>query len=100
MSTGSHTLRLQASESAFPKGCYRMTGPGTAEYEPLAPRAKRAPSAYNRFVREQMLTYQFPAHFDQKQKMREIVMSFRCVRIERDSAAVTFFSSCAISLGF
>ena len=55
-----------------PKGCYRMTGPGTAEYEPPAPRAKRAPSAYNRFVREQMLTYQFPAHFDQKQKMREI----------------------------
>ena len=38
-----------------PKGCYRMTGPGTAEYEPPAPRAKRAPSAYNRFVREQML---------------------------------------------
>eukprot|EP01046_Picozoa_sp_COSAG06_P028646 COSAG06_NODE_2596_length_6606_cov_2.954818_5_plen_389_part_00 len=55
-----------------PKGCYRMTGPGTSEYEPPAPRAKRAPSAYNKFVREQMLTYQFPPAFDQKQKMKEI----------------------------
>ena len=33
---------------------------------------KRPPSAYNRFVREHMLTYQFPADTSQKQKMGEI----------------------------
>ena len=55
-----------------PKRCYKMTGPGTSEYETPVKRAKRAPSAYNRFVREHMLTYQFPAGTSQKGKMGEI----------------------------
>ena len=55
-----------------PKRCYNMTGPGTAEYKAPAQKSKRAPSAYNRFVREYMLTYQFPAGTSQKQKMGEI----------------------------
>jgi len=55
-----------------PKGCYRMTGPGTAEYTAPVAKAKRAPSAYNKFVREHMLTYQFPSGTTQKGKMAEI----------------------------
>jgi len=55
-----------------PKGCYRMRGPGTVDYEAPKPRKKRAPSAFNRFVQEHMLTYQFPAHFSQTDKMKEI----------------------------
>jgi len=55
-----------------PKRCYKMTGPGTTEYTAPVAKAKRPPSAYNRFVREHMLTYQFPADTSQKQKMGEI----------------------------
>ena len=55
-----------------PKGCYKMRGPGTVDYEAPKPRTKRAPSVFNRFVKEHMLTYQFPAHFSQTDKMKEI----------------------------
>ena len=40
-----------------PKRCYKMTGPGTSEYTAPAPKTKRPPSRFNRFVREHMLTY-------------------------------------------
>ena len=30
-----------------PKGCYKMRGPGTVDYEAPKPRKKRAPSAFN-----------------------------------------------------
>ena len=60
-----------------PKRCYKMTGPGTTEYTAPAQKAKRPPSAYNRFVREHMLTYQFPADTSQKQKMAKIGQLWR-----------------------
>ena len=50
------------------KGCRRKTGPGQAEYD-TAPGKKRAPSAYNKFVREMMLTYDFDGGTTQKEKM-------------------------------
>ena len=50
------------------KGCKRKAGPGQAEYD-ATPGKKRAPSAYNKFVREHMLTYQFPRGTTQKEKM-------------------------------
>ena len=50
------------------KGCKRKAGPGQAEYD-ATPGKKRAPSAYNKFVREHMLTYQFPGGTTQKEKM-------------------------------
>ena len=53
------------------KGCKRKTGPGSAEYD-ATPGKKRAPSAYNKFVREMMLTYQFPSGTTQKGKMKEV----------------------------
>ena len=61
-------------KKSVPKRCYNMTGPGTAAYglPKATAKTKRAPSAYNRFVREHMLTYQFPAGTSQKQKMGEI----------------------------
>eukprot|EP01043_Picozoa_sp_COSAG02_P025226 COSAG02_NODE_1410_length_12758_cov_67.963504_3_plen_534_part_00 len=63
----------QATEKRrIPKGCYKMRGPGNVDYEPPKPRKKRAPSAFNKFVKEHMLTYQFPSHFSQTDKMKEI----------------------------
>eukprot|EP01043_Picozoa_sp_COSAG02_P054388 COSAG02_NODE_6151_length_3765_cov_4.774141_3_plen_225_part_00 len=38
----------------------------------LRPRAKRPLSAYQTFVKEMLLTYNFPGDMDQKQKMREV----------------------------
>eukprot|EP01044_Picomonas_judraskeda_P004102 COSAG03_NODE_354_length_8654_cov_21.040678_5_plen_388_part_00 len=63
----------QATETKrIPKGCYKMRGPGTTDYETPKPREKREPSAFNKFVQEHMLTYQFPSHFSQTDKMKEI----------------------------
>ena len=49
----------------------RKTGPGSAEYD-ATPGKKRAPSAYSKFVREMMLTYQFRSGTTQKGKMKEV----------------------------
>ena len=50
------------------KGCRGKAGPGQDLYDGR-PAQKRPPSAYNKFVRENMLSYQFPGGTTQKQKM-------------------------------
>jgi hypothetical protein len=50
------------------KGCRRKAGPGRAEYD-ATPGKKRPASAYNKFVREMMLTYNFDGGTTQKEKM-------------------------------
>ena len=50
------------------KGCRRKAGPGRAEYD-ATPGKKRPASAYNKFVREMMLTYDFDGGTTQKEKM-------------------------------
>jgi hypothetical protein len=53
------------------KGCRRKVGPGEVEYD-ATPGRKRPASAYNKFVREMMLTYDFDSGTSQKDKMKEI----------------------------
>ena len=48
-----------------------MVGPGRTEYNP-PPSKKRPASAYNKFVREMMLTYDFDGGTTQKEKMKII----------------------------
>jgi hypothetical protein len=53
------------------KGCRHMVGPGRTEYNP-PPIKKRPASAYNKFVKEMMLTYDFDGGTTQKEKMKII----------------------------
>ena len=50
------------------KHCRRKAGPGNDVYD-ATPGQKRPASQYNKFVREHMLTYDFPGGTTQKEKM-------------------------------
>ena len=60
-----------AESKRIRKGCRRKAGPGEVEYD-ATPGKKRPASAYNKFVREMMLTYDFDSGTSQKNKMKEI----------------------------
>eukprot|EP01046_Picozoa_sp_COSAG06_P008654 COSAG06_NODE_440_length_15762_cov_75.979825_3_plen_341_part_00 len=60
-----------AESKRIRKGCRRKAGPGQTEYD-ATPGKKRPASAYNKFVKEMMLTYDFDGGTTQKEKMKII----------------------------